>query len=176
MAKVKMNPVVETLRGAIGDLVFRRRNGKVVVARKPETAGRSFSTNQLAHLERFRQAAATLRPIYESASRVKDIQPFPLAVGDFFNAPTVDAIVLDGYTGKPGEQIVIRARDDIAVASVSVAIRNGVTVLEQGAAVLEQGSWRHTTQTLVDLTSGSVTIEATAADHPGNRTTATATK
>lgn len=176
---------METMRGAIGNLVFRLRNGKVIVARKPETAGRSFSTNQLAHLERFRQAASyakaaladgVLRPIYESASKVKGIAAFPLAVGDFLNAPTVDAIVLDGYTGKSGGQIVIRASDDVAVASVSVTIRNSKTVLEQGAAVLEQGFWRYTAHTNVDPASGSIAIDVTAMDHPGNRTTATAVK
>jgi len=44
MAKIKMNAVVENMSGAIGDLVFRRRFGKVIVARKPEYTERESNS------------------------------------------------------------------------------------------------------------------------------------
>jgi len=180
-----MNAVLENMSGAIGDLVFRRRAGRVIVARKPEYTNRHPSASQLAHAERFRQAAAyakaaladaILRPIYDAASKEKGVQPYPLAVGDYLNAPTVDAIVLDGYTGKAGEHIGIRASDDIEVVSVTVSIRTEKGAMEHGGAVLEQGVWRYTTRSNMDLASGSVAIDVTVMDRPGNKTTKTEVK
>lgn len=173
------------MSGAIGDLVFRRRLGKVIVARKPEYTEREKSPLQLAHAERFRLATSyakaaigdpVLGPVYAAAAKEKHIQPYPLAVGDFLNAPTVDAINLDGYHGKTGEEIVIRASDDIAVVRVTVALRNEKGTAEIGEAVLTQGSWRYVTQTDLDLSSGLAAIDVTAIDHPGNKTTKTAVK
>ena len=57
MAKVKLNPVVEQVRGGIGDLIFKRYGEDVIVARKADTADRPWSEAQLASREHFRQAA-----------------------------------------------------------------------------------------------------------------------
>lgn len=186
MAKVKLNPVMENMSGKIGDLVFRRYEGEVIVARKADTSGRIATANQLSHQERFRLAAvyakaslgdATLRMLYENAAKEKNKPAFALAVGDFLNAPSVDAIDLSGYTGKVGEKIIIRASDDIEVINVTVAIRSSAGgVLEQGAAVFEQGSWRYTAQTAIDLASGSFAFDVTAVDRPGNKAMKTQVK
>ena len=186
MAKVKLNPVMEKMSGRIGDLVFRRYEGEVVVARKADTSGRIPSANQLSQQERFRLAAvyakavlgdATQRVLYETAAKEKRKPAFALAVGDFLKAPTVDAIDLSAYTGPAGDKIIIRASDDIEVVSVTVAIRiSEGGVLEQGAAVFEQGSWRYTAQTTQDLGSGLLAIDVTAVDRPGNKTVKTQVK
>ena len=39
MAKVKLNPVLEQLRGQVGDLVFKRYGDEVVISRKPDLEG-----------------------------------------------------------------------------------------------------------------------------------------
>jgi len=57
MARVKTNPVIEQLRGAVGDLVFKRYGDEVVVARKPDLSGRPPTEAQAAQREQFRQAA-----------------------------------------------------------------------------------------------------------------------
>ncbi|MFT3870782.1 MAG: hypothetical protein QM715_20205 [Nibricoccus sp.] len=185
MAKVKMNAVVEKMSGAIGDLVFRSSGDNVVVSRKPEHKPREKSPAQLDHTERFRLATSyakaalgdsVLGPVYASAAKEKHIQPYPLAVGDFLNAPTVDAINLDGFHGKAGDAIVIRASDDIAVVRVTVTLRNEKGTTEMGEAVFTQGSWRYVTRADLDLSSGLAAIDVTALDHPGNKTTQTAVK
>jgi hypothetical protein len=186
MAKVKLNPVMENMSGKIGDLVFKRYEDEVVISRKPNREGLVPTTKQTAHQERFRLAAvyakasfgdAVLRAVYETAAKEKNKPAFALAVGDFLNAPKVDAIDLTGYTGKVGEKIVIRASDDIEVVSVTVAIRSADGgVLEQGAAAFEEGSWRYTAQTALDLASGSFAVDVTAIDHPGNKTLKTQVK
>jgi hypothetical protein len=55
MAKVKLNPVMEQMRGKIGDLVFRRYEDRVIVARKPDHDGQVATAIQTGQRERFRQ-------------------------------------------------------------------------------------------------------------------------
>lgn len=177
---------METMSGKIGDLVFRRYEGEVVIARKADTCGSVLTAGQLGQQERFGQAAVyakavladtALRPVYEKVAKEKRKPAFALAVVDFLNAPSVDVIDLAGYTGKIGEQIVIRASDDIGVVAVTVTIRNAASeVFEQGAATFEQGSWRYTTQATLDLTAGSLAVDVIVVDRPGNKTTKTQVK
>ena len=56
MAKVKLNPVLEQMRGPVGDLVFKHYGDAVVVGRKPDRSGVQATAAQLQHQERFRQA------------------------------------------------------------------------------------------------------------------------
>ena len=57
MAKVKLNPIVEQVRGQVGQLVFRQSYGQTVVGRKPETSGHESTPGQIEARDRFRQAA-----------------------------------------------------------------------------------------------------------------------
>ena len=56
MAKVKLNPVLEQIRGQVGDLVFKHYGDEMVVGRKPDRSGILPTEGQLEHQERFRQA------------------------------------------------------------------------------------------------------------------------
>jgi hypothetical protein len=180
MAKVTLNPVLETFSGKIGDLVFRRHGEQVVVARKP-AGERSWTPGQLAHQDRFRLAtvygrAALADPatkaLYEAKARERGVPVFALMIADFFTEPAVDEIDLSAYTGKAGEKIRIRAHDDFELTGVAVAIRRpDGQVLEQGAAVAGEDSvWQYTTS--IALPAGqNVLIEVTATDRPGHKTT-----
>ncbi|MFT3781029.1 MAG: hypothetical protein QM790_03370 [Nibricoccus sp.] len=185
MAKLNLNPLMDGMSGSIGELVLRNRNGRTIVARKPQKSNRPHTPAQLAHFERFRLAASyakasladpVLSAVYEAVAKEKEVQPYPLAVGDYFNAPTIDGVYLEGYTGKAGQQIVIHATDDVAVASVAVAIRNGDAIVEQATAVFENGAWRYTTRVNMDVVPGTTAVDAVAMDHPGNKTTRTVVK
>ena len=57
MAKVKLNPVLEQIRGQVGDLVFKRYGDETIISRKPDMSDREPSEAQLAAQNRFRQAA-----------------------------------------------------------------------------------------------------------------------
>jgi hypothetical protein len=184
MAKVKLNPTFERIQGKIGDLVYRRYEGEEVVGRMPDRTGIVPTANQLAQMEKFRLAAlygkAVLadpdtRTIYEDAAKGKGVPLFALTVGDFLNAPAVDEIDLSAYTGKADEVIKVRASDDVEVKGVSVTIRaQGGAVLEEGPAVWSPNiaSWTYTTTT--NLVQGNpVTIEVSATDRPGHKTTKT---
>jgi hypothetical protein len=183
MAKVKLNPVLEGIRGAIGDLVFRHHGEEVIVGRKPDPSNTPPTAGQQAVRERFKLAALygktvmadpDSKQLYTTAAKAKGIPVFALALADFFNAPAVDEIDLAAYTGKAGDPIKVRAHDDFALTGVAVAIRGtDGTVLEQGAAAAgTDGAYSYTaTQT---LTAGqNVVIEVTATDRPGHKTTKT---
>jgi len=47
MAKVKTNPIIEQLRGKVGDLVFKRYGDEVVLTRVPDVEGREPTDKQL---------------------------------------------------------------------------------------------------------------------------------
>jgi hypothetical protein len=143
MASVTLNPVLESISGAVGDLVFRRHGDDVVIARRP-AGDRQFTPGQVAQQERFRLAtvygrAALADPatkaLYEAKAAATGTPVFALAIADFFHAPAVDDIDLSAYSGQVGERIAIRAHDDFELVGVAVAIRKADgTVLEQGAA------------------------------------------
>jgi len=54
MAKVKLNPILEQVRGQVGDLVFKRYGEEVVISRKPDLEGREPTPAQAAQRERSR--------------------------------------------------------------------------------------------------------------------------
>ena len=186
MAKIETNPVVDAIRGSIGDLVFRHLGHQTIVGRRPGGTDRAPTPGQEAVRERFRQAAicgkAVLadpasRQIYETAAHNRGLPVFSVTVADFFNAPTVDAVDLSGYTGKSGEPIRIRATDDFEVVAVKVTIRTvEATTLEPGPAVAPGSpDWVYTTKTALTL-GQHVSIDVTATDRPGHATTRTESK
>lgn len=183
MAKVKLNPVLEQISGQVGDLVFRRYQDKVVIARKADTSNQVPTAAQLAVRDRFREgsqygkmamADPTLKALYAVQAKAKNKPVFSVMMSDYLNAPTVTAVHLDNYSGAVGETITVTAFDDFEVAEVTVSVADGDTVLESGTAVVENGRWTYTTTTAV--TPGTtVTVTATALDRPGNIGTAEAT-
>ena len=180
MAKVKLNPILEGIRGQIGDLVFKRYGDEVVLARKPDLSDHKPTAAQLAHQERFRQAALygklvmadpETKALYADAAKAKGKPVFSLTVADFFNAPTVDEVDVSAYTGAVGDVIVILATDDFDVASVAVAIADAAgNAIEAGAATetpVDSGRWVYTATAAV-ATGTTVRITVTALDRPGS--------
>ena len=96
---------------------------------------------------------------------------YNIALADWFVAPKVLQINIDHWTGRPGQVIRVKARDNVRVAKVSVLIRDEEgNVLEAGEAVqMEAGSawWHYTTTTSVSLTPFP-SVKAVARDMPGN--------
>ena len=184
MARVQLNPVLEQINGQIGDLVFRRYEDKVVLARKASPSRQEATPAQVATRERFRSAAQygklimadpVLKALYATAAKAKKKPIFSVMVADYLHAPSVTAVTLDGYTGVAGGTIIVNASDDFEVTAVTVAMANeGGAVLESGTAVVGNGRWTYTTTTAV--TPGTtVTVSATAFDRPGNSGSAEAT-
>ena len=95
MAKVRLHPLFEQLRGKIRGMVFRlSHNGKISAYMSPDMTGVKWSAAQVAHRERMAEAFAyaraaiadpQIRPIYEEMSmKIKNNKrPFDMAVMDY---------------------------------------------------------------------------------------------
>ncbi|WKZ34963.1 MAG: hypothetical protein QY332_15210 [Anaerolineales bacterium] len=178
MAKVKLNPIVEQLRGQIGDLVFRRAFGKVVVGRKAAPDERDPSPAQLEVRERFRAAALygrmaladpAARQLYEDAAGKKGKPVFSMVMADFLNAPSIEEIDVSEYSGAQGSPIYIRTEDDFQIERVDVGIADtDGAELEAGPAALEADSGRWVYRAAQNIPAGTnVRITVTATDRPG---------
>ncbi len=165
MAKVDINKLLQTLRGKIGDLVFRHMpDGSTVVSGIPRK-GHEDSPAQKAHQSRFAEASSFARwaqheyPIYaELAAERPMITAYNMALSDFFHAPVIHRILRkDGC-------VMVHATDDILVTGVKVTVSDAQgKPLEVGDAVqVEKDWWQYTPQT-------EGRIAASAWDIPGNR-------
>jgi hypothetical protein len=140
---------------------------------------RGASLRKGAHRENLREAVAFAQmaeneEVYINRAREIGSTPYNIAIVDWFGAPRVLEIDVDGWTGKPGEIIRVKARDNVAVVGVSVVIRDTQNhVLEEGEAIQVKAGgawWHYTTQTRVTL-EPFPTVEATAQDLRGNADT-----
>jgi hypothetical protein len=179
VAKVKLNPILEQIRGQVGDLVFKKYGEGVIISRKPDMEGVEPTEAQLAQRERFREgvlygkmvvADPEAKALYDEVAQAKGKPVFSLMVADFFNAPSVGEVDLAAYAGGVGDEIVIRADDDFDVANVYVTVADiGGNALESGEAAetpAESGRWVYAAQASVP-TGTTVRIAVTAADRPG---------
>jgi hypothetical protein len=168
-----LNPVLEQMRGPIGNLVFKHYGNNVVVGSKLDRSGVQPTEAQLQHQERFRQAVLygqlvmadpTKKALYAQAAKESGKPLFSLTMADFFNAPAVDDVDLSAYVGEVGNPIVARAHDDFAAVSVRVSITNS-----SGEAVqTPPNSLRWVYASTVAVAAGSnVRISVSASERPG---------
>jgi hypothetical protein len=97
MAKVRLHPFLEELRGKIKGLVFRRsHSGKTSVYMDPDMSRVKWSAAQVAHRERFAEARAyakaalavpEIRTIYvlRSLELKNNNRPHDMATSDYLN-------------------------------------------------------------------------------------------
>jgi len=57
MASVELNAITEHFRGRVGDVVFKRLYGRLVVSMRPRPTTKPPSELQLAHQQKFRDGA-----------------------------------------------------------------------------------------------------------------------
>ena len=181
MAKVKTNPIIEQLRGKVGDLVFKRYGDSIIISRKPNVEGGKSSEAQQATRERFREAAVygkmvmadpETKALYDEAAEAKGKPVFSLTIADFFNAPSVEEVDLSGYAGRVEDPIIIRAHDDFDVMGVHVTIADSSgQLVEEGEATepsADSGHWVYTATQPVPVGT-TVRITVTAKDRPGGK-------
>ena len=180
MSKIQFNPLVEKLSGSYGKVVFRRWHGELVIAHKPDRTGLPTTPAQAAQRERFRQAVlyaqrtladpVAARPYQHAAARTE--KPlFALTVTDYLVAPKVESVDVSSYTGKSGDPIVIKARDDFEVTGVTVRLTAAGALLEKGAATEDPpgtGRWVYAAQSAA-AAGTAVHVTAEAADLAGNK-------
>ena len=94
MNKIKLNPMIEEMRGSFGNLVLRQSvSGRIFASHKPDMSNVVWSEAQTAQRARFRAATAYARAamadervsaIYAAEAAEQGKRPFHLAVSDYF--------------------------------------------------------------------------------------------
>lgn len=92
MARVKLGPLVEGARGAIGNIVLRQYVSGTIISRKPVFINRTFSEAQKASQRKFRKATMYAkclmadpqsREAYEEQARRTGKPILSLMIGDY---------------------------------------------------------------------------------------------
>lgn len=175
MAKVRNNIVMKGLSGSLGDQLVLKQDkaGRTIVSVKPSfDPNHTFTDAQKQVQENFRDAttyakgAKTQEEYVDKANKTAQ-SAYNVAVADWFHAPEIKEINVEGWHGEVGEVIRIQAVDDVQVTQVNVVITDNTgAVLEQGAAVRAEGAWWNYTTTAT--ASNNPRIMVTARDLPGN--------
>jgi hypothetical protein len=94
MAKIILNPMVQSAKGKMGNIVFRRAHtGGMTITKLPDMSKVKWSRAQKAHRQRFKQAVTYAKAamadqivskVYEKAAVKQKKRPFDLAVSDYF--------------------------------------------------------------------------------------------
>jgi signal peptidase I len=180
MAKQTNNVVTYGLRGKVGDLlVFRQRAGQTIVSKVPQKR-KEDSEKQKEHQRKFQRAVLYAKAAmadsdtaetYNRAAK-KGRTGYNVDVADFFNAPDIHNVNVSGYTGQPGDVILIQVNDDFKVKEVKVTITHADgSLVEEGNAVSDSIGYVWTfTATSTNDCLGNDRIEITVSDHPGNVT------
>ena len=180
MAESKKNIATEGLSGRVGNFIFRRRKSddKIFVARRPVASEGEPTEAQVNIRRKFQRGiiygkSAMANPVTKALYAAKATggrSAFNVAVADYFNAPQIEQINMDKYSGAVGSTITITVTDDFVVSSVHVKVENmDGTLVEEGEAV--QGitgiDWVYTATVENENLSGDK-ITVTAYDMPGN--------
>jgi hypothetical protein len=177
MAKAKLSPMLELIRGQVGNIVFKRYGDRVIISKKPVFKNRKFTKAQKNNQARFKDASTygkmalanpELRKRYEQKAVETGKPILSLMIADFLHPPTVHLIDLTDYEGAPGGEILTHAKDDFEVAKVTIAILDqSGTAIEQGDATYASGDiWVYSST--ATATGEALTVEATAYDRPGH--------
>ena len=94
MAKIILNPMIQSAQGKMGNAVFRRSHtGEMTLIKLADMSNVKWSDAQQAHRQRFKQAVAyakaamavpEVRAVYEKLAAEHHKRPFDLAVSDYF--------------------------------------------------------------------------------------------
>jgi len=183
MAKSNDNIFLTNVSGTIGkQMTVMQRGGQTIVMKAKNKKGKNykFSQAQLEVQEKFAGANEYANSVKADPDMVAAYMAVAkpgqnahnLAIRDFYNAPEIHYVKADGYQGKAGQQIVVRATDDFRVYRVVVTIVNATgELVEEGNALMGRNGmdWYYTVKEENAEVKGCV-VKAMAEDLPGNRT------
>lgn len=181
MARANNNVILSHLSGSIGNqITIRQTGGNTIVSKKQRKSRKRISAKQVEVKVIFKDAThramrllkdPDMKDFYESIKGPGQTA-YNMAVKDVINPPEIKDIRTDLYSGKAGEQIIIRAIDVFRVYRVTVSIcsEDGV-LIEQGNAIVARNGkdWTYTTTKANKVLKGAK-IQAEAEDVPGNKT------
>ena len=181
MTKIKNNPLLKGASGLLGDtVVYRQYNGEVIMANRPVKI--PITPHQIKTKERFmngvryakhQMTQPEIKALYARKITGRRNSAYTVALTDFLNPPVIHAIFVHNYTGEPGSKIVVDAKDDFEVESVTVKIFDeSLTIVEEGKATHAPSHdlW-HYAATASHPKLSKTKIVATAVDRAGNLVT-----
>ena len=137
MATVERNPLILSISGKLGDVVFRAsKNGKTYLSKAPSKSRKKPGTAQRRQQKRFKMAhayaqAARTEPVYAglAAAARTYTTAYQHAFSDWWHAPVIHEV------SRRSRCIRIDANDNVHVAKVRVTISDEEgNTLEQGDA------------------------------------------
>ena len=178
MAKAEDNVLTRGFSGTIGkQLTFRRIGGQTFVSKYRRPPSVPPTEKAVAARTKFAVATAYAKKAVKNPEKKALYQQavtggqraYNVAIMDALNPPVVESIDIKNYLGRAGDTILILAKDDFKVDSVSVAISNeSGEIVEQGNAVMQEDmEWLYTA-TIENPTLSGSKIEVVARDLPGN--------
>jgi hypothetical protein len=145
MAEVRRNTLLEGLSGRVGDVVFRIRDGRTFVARRPVRCAAATATGARGEtLSRFKQAVAFARearhkPAFRSLSRMlRGYSPYHLAIQDYLSEPVIERVDASAV-GAAGGLLVVEVSEKIEVRSVEIQLLEGGVDAATGGDATSQG-------------------------------------
>lgn len=184
MATYNNNLLLHGAKGKLGDYYIMNRGGKQIMVRRPNRDGHVAKGAQKFTQDRFRQAQQFASEICLDPGRKAFYTPFRkggnteynLALGDYLKPPEFLGVDVSAYRGKTGNELLVRAMDNIRITRMLVRIEQGNgSVLEEGEAI-ETGrmdEWAYTVRFDHDLQAGDLVV-FTAFDNAGNKAVETA--
>lgn len=123
MAKVRNNIIIQGLSGSLGEqLVIKQdKAGRTIVGVAPSfDPNRTYTEAQTEQHEKFRDASiyakgAKDEEIYVEKAEGTPINPYNVAMADWFHAPEVTEIDAEAWSGQAGQVIRIQAVDNVQV-------------------------------------------------------------
>lgn len=181
MANISNNLLVKMAKGNVAKQIVYRQHGQnthlVAMPKfdpnRPVTALQETVRNTFSNAVAYAKWAIEdpeLKAIY-AAKAGPGRSAFNMAVRDYSRPPVVSLVDTQDYSGVVGSKIIVEAKDDVRVASVTVRILNAEgELLEEGNAVLDPkrvNKWSYTAQQANNEMAGTVII-ATALDLADN--------
>lgn len=133
----------QTLRGAVGDLIFRNYNGKTVVSMRPVYKNQSNTEKRRHARGKFREATVfaseamldkKLKAYYlQKAKQLKLPNAYTAAITDFLRKAKVTVVSRSGFAAKKNEVVRLIVRKSVfRISRIMVVLYNsaGVAVRE----------------------------------------------
>lgn len=153
MAQVTLNEALALLRGKVGDIVFKKINGKIFATRRAGRTGgkkKKRTPNQLAWQARFKSVSDFARAARHTPEHVAFYTPLAkkrgcglrqMILSDGFSPPEIHSVDFSRYTGKAGSGFTLHVTDNVGVAEVWAGFKSGNTQWAASRGVLKGGRW-----------------------------------
>ena len=177
MAKVTKNPLLEHVRGKIGQLVFREVDGQTIISSAP-TFGKKRYKKPNKGCTNFKRAAKYAKGLEEKPQILVEYAQkahgncaaYHVAIGDCLKPPEIQNIDVSGFRGHAGDRILVTAVDNFKVVRVQVEIVQDGQIIESGEAkqTVNPDIWLYTACKEYQVIHG-LAIRACAWDLPNNQ-------